>query len=107
MRDLLQAHGVHVVYCENANIETLIEKQSEFLSLLREGDAALVYFAGHGLTFANVPRLLAISTSVNPDVRRHSLNATYFLSQITAKKTSMNVFLLDCCRTFQYKRMRS
>ena len=81
MRDFLLSKGVHVCYVENCNRTEYDEIEKEFLACIKPGDAAFVFFACHGCEYNNVNRLLTISTSEKPDLRRDGVNLLALLAR--------------------------
>ena len=82
IREILLKKGVIVIYIKNCSAEEFRDKQNEFLELLKPGDLALFFFAGHACVFDNSPRLLTIPESLrNIDVERDSVNVYLLLSR--------------------------
>ena len=124
VKKALEAKDVKVFDIYDCNIIALNEKMNEFLDYLQKGDAAIVYFAGHGVEYNNARRLMAIWESAKPDYKEDSLNVLALLNRlatlcrgcslltpimmrcidnrIAAKQTSLNFFIFDCCRKFVY-----
>ena len=124
VKKVLEAKDVKVFDIYDCNIVELKEKMNEFVGFLQKGDAAIVYFAGHGVEYNNALRLMATWESGEPDYMKDSLNVLVLLDRlatsycgcsvltsfmlrciddrIAAKQTSLNVFIFDCCRKFVY-----
>ena len=81
IRDFLLSEGVQVYYVENCNKNKYDEIEKEFLACIKPGDAAFVFFACHGCEYNNVNRLLTISTSEKPDLRRDGVNLLALLAR--------------------------
>ena len=81
IRDILEKQGVEVVYLENCTISQLKEKEAEYMTYVKRGYAALFFFAGHGCTFKNEPRMLTIAESNEHLVSRDSLNLYALLAK--------------------------
>ena len=73
-KELIEQKGVRVFYITNCTIKELNEIKDKFLSMIRKGDVVLVFFAGHGVTFDNHNRLLAITESEKTDYENDSLS---------------------------------
>ena len=85
IKKLLEKEGVIVFYAENCTITELKEIVQRYLSSLKPGEVTLVFFAGHGVEFANANRLLAISESDVTDYKRDSLNLLLLLLRCVAQ----------------------
>ncbi len=60
VRDEFERVGVNrITFALNRTFEELIVKTNEYLSQLRKGDVAFIYFAVHGVQFQNKQRVLA------------------------------------------------
>ena len=70
----LEAKDVKVFDIYDCNIIALNEKMNEFLDYLQKGDAAIVYFAGHGVEYNNALRLMATWESGKRDYNKDSVN---------------------------------
>ena len=88
VRDLLESRGVHVVFAENVDINEFKAIVAEYVESLQEGDAAIVFFAGHGCEYNNATRLMAISDSSKPDLKEESINALVLLNRLEIKTHS-------------------
>ena len=74
IKKLLEKEGVIVFYAENCTITQLKEIVQLYLSSLKGVEVTFVFFAGHGVEYANANRLVAISESNVIDYKRDSLN---------------------------------
>ena len=81
MKHFLLSRGVKVYHVENCNKSEYDKIEQEFLACIKPGDAAFVFFACHGCEFRNVNRLLTISTSDKPDLRRDGINLLALLGR--------------------------
>ena len=82
VKEKLEAKDVIVFDIYDCNIVELKEKMNEFVGFLQEGDAAIVYFAGHGVEYNNALRLMAIWESAKPDYKEDSLNVLVLLKRL-------------------------
>ena len=82
VKKALEARDVKVFDIYDCNIVALKEKVNEFMGFLQEGDAAIVYFAGHGVEYNNARRLMAICESAKPDYKEDSLNVLVLLKRL-------------------------
>lgn len=81
---LLEAQHVEVHSAFDCDIKELQQKFDLFAASLRPGDAAFLYFAGHGTTFNNSVRLMAISDSAKPDIEKDALNLDVLIARLAA-----------------------
>ena len=81
---LLEAQHVEVHSAFDCDIKELQDKFDLFVASLRPGDAAFFYFAGHGVTFKNSVRLVAISDSAKPDIEKDALNLDVLIARLAA-----------------------
>ena len=61
IKEALEKQGVKVFYAENCTITDLEALKNKYMNSLQEGEVTFVFFAGHGVEFANANRLIAIS----------------------------------------------
>ena len=60
MRDVLKKLGFEIVYGENLDKRSLERTIGRFARATEGADVALVYFAGHGATFGDIPYIVPI-----------------------------------------------
>jgi hypothetical protein len=60
MRDALKKLGFDVVYGENLDLKALGRAIGQFADRVEAADVALVYFAGHGVTFGDTPYVVPV-----------------------------------------------
>ena len=70
----LESKGVKVFAIYDCNITDLNAIVDEYVNALQKGDAAFVFFAGHGVEYKNTSRLLASNQSAEPDLTKDALN---------------------------------
>ena len=70
----LEWKDVQVFAIYDCNITELKAIVQEFLDALQKGDAAFVFFAGHGVEYKNASKLLASTQSAEPDFAKDALN---------------------------------
>ena len=73
----LELKGVQVFAIYDCNITELTAIVDEYVNALQKGDAAFVFFAGHGVVYKNTSRLLASNQSAEPDSAKNALNVLY------------------------------
>ena len=70
----LESKGVQVFAIYDCNITELNAIVDAYVKALQKGDAAFVFFAGHGVVYKNTSRLLASNQSAEPDLTNDALN---------------------------------
>ena len=80
MQHLLEAQNVEVFNARDCNVNEFREQFDIFLTSLRPGDAAFLFFAGHGITFRNSVRLMTMSNSAKPDLEKDAVNLDVLLA---------------------------
>ena len=84
VKKALEAKGVIVFDIYDCDIIALKAKMGEFVVFLQKGDAAIVFFAGHGVEYNNAHRLMATWDSTKPDYEKDSLNVLVLLQRLAA-----------------------
>ena len=99
MRERLAGLGFDVVYGENVGKQALERTIGAFASAAQDADVALVYFAGHGATFGDVPYVVPV------DARFSSLaGMPYELVPVETligelrRAKGLRIAILDACR---------
>ena len=85
IKEALEKEGVIVFYAENCTITKLKEVVQLYLDSLNVGEVTLVFFAGHGVEYANANRLVTIPESNVTDYKRDSLNLLSLLLRCVAQ----------------------
>ena len=82
LKAILQKKGVIIIFIKNCSVQEFEAKQTQYLKLLKKGDLALFFFAGHACVVNNCPRLLTIpKRGTKLDVERDSVNVYLLLSR--------------------------
>ena len=83
MKNVLEEAGVEVFYETNCDKETFNLCKEDFLDSLNKGDAAIVFFAGHGCEYNNVNRLMLVANSKSDhhSLRNDSVNLLVLLDR--------------------------
>ena len=104
MRSMLQKAGFNVTILENANKKELIDAVRRFGIVLRNSDAALFYFSGHGNQYNGLNWLLPIGADIRreTDMEFEGLNAERILAEMEGGSSGrVNIVIFDACRTNQ------
>jgi len=102
MRDLLTQAGFQVTLLENADKRELVNAIREFGKKLRESDAALFYFSGHGNQFQGRNWLIPVDADIyrEDDIEFEALNAERLLREMEGgTEGRVNIVIVDACRS--------
>ena len=94
----------HVVKMENARqreMEDAVQKIGDLLRKGGEGTVGLFYFAGHGVQSDNQNYLIPIGANIEKetDIRYMAVNANWVLESMSQNSESLNIVILDACRS--------
>ena len=84
MRNLLRKAGFSVTIVENARKNELVNAIRRFGKALRNSDAALFYFSGHGNQYKSLNWLIPIGANVQreSDIEFEAINAERVLAEM-------------------------
>jgi hypothetical protein len=102
LRDL----GFNVMEYIDANQEQMETSIREFGDRLRMGGVALFYYAGHGIQVGGSNYLIPIGAIIEreTEVKYKSVDAGFVLAQMEDAKNSVNIVILDACRSNPFAR---
>lgn len=100
MAQELRKSGFEVVAVENADFAKMNLAIDQFANSIKEGGAALVFYAGHGFQVKGENYLVPIDANIKgeSDVAVKAVNLGQVLSKLEDGKSSVNVVILDACR---------
>ncbi len=104
MKQVLEDVGFRVIYAENANFKEMREKIAEFKGELQTHNVALFYYAGHGIQVADANYLIPIGANLEElskdedYIRQDCHSVGEILNVMSAKKSNLNIVILDACR---------
>ncbi|NCX95407.1 MAG: hypothetical protein EBX41_03165 [Chitinophagia bacterium] len=108
MVDALQKCGFKILYCANADRNTMIKKISEFAKQLPNYDVALVYYSGHGAVLDNVQYMMPTDV-ISPYQEENGGELEFknsavdiestVLAEFNKRQNKINFLILDACRT--------
>ena len=75
----LRSKGVHVIPAYDCDYDELKEKEAEFLRLLGSGYVGIIYFAGHGVEYNNMNRLIPKTVTAKMHFKNDTLCAQKLL----------------------------
>jgi TPR repeat protein len=72
---------------------------------LKQGDAVLIFFSGHGLEIKHANYLVPIGAKYTREfhIRQRSVDADYLLSAMEESGASLRIMILDACRTSPFR----
>ena len=106
MRDALQGLGFEVLYGENLDRRTLVDRLFDLTARLNKDDTALFFFAGHGVSFSganyllpsDVPAPRATGRAEEGRLAEQAIAETTIVERITATGARVAILVLDACR---------
>jgi tetratricopeptide (TPR) repeat protein len=101
--DALEKLGFTVIRGENLDRNAMVDRIHAFTQQIREGDMAVVFFAGHGVALGGGNYILPTDVpSVKPGeearMRNRAIGEAELIGEIQEKKARVAVLLLDACR---------
>lgn len=96
----LRGFGFEVIEKSNLSLEGMNEAIAEFGRRIGEGDAALFYFAGHGLQVKGQNYLVPVNANIDSEaqVPYQSVNVNQLLDEMENSRSRANIVMLDACR---------
>ncbi|MBI3700344.1 MAG: caspase family protein [Afipia sp.] len=109
MGNVLQQVGFKVTRGENLDRTGMSLKIYEFLQQVKTGDMAVVFYAGHGLSFDGGNYLLPTDIRIpEPNqeglTRTMSIAETEIIGELQKRKVDVAVIVLDACRENPFRR---
>jgi invasion protein IalB len=99
MRDALTKLGFDVVYGENLGKQALERTIGRFATAAQDSDVALVYYAGHGATFGDVPYVVPIDAQFSSFAEMpYELEPVETLIGELRRAKGLRIAILDACR---------
>ncbi len=96
----LRKAGFEVIAVEDASLEKMTQAIDKFSTSIKEGGAALVFYAGHGFQVKGENYLVPVDANLKgeSDVSVKTINLGQILSKLEDAKSQVNVVILDACR---------
>jgi hypothetical protein len=106
MRGTLQGLGFEVLYGENLDRRSLIDRLFDFAARLGKDDIAFVFFAGHGVSFSganyllpsDIPAPRASGRAEEGRLAEQAIAEATVIERITAAGARVAIVVLDACR---------
>ena len=99
MRDALQNLQFRVVYGENLDKRSLERTIGRFAKEVEAADVALIFFAGHGATFGDIPYVVPVDAqfSAIEDIPYELVPVETLIGELRRAK-GVRIAILDACR---------
>ena len=106
VRNTLQGLGFEVLYGENLDRRTLIDRLFDFAARLGKDDTAFFFFSGHGVSFnganyllpSDIPTPRASGRAEEGRLAEQAVSETAVIDRITASGARVAIVVLDSCR---------
>jgi hypothetical protein len=106
MRSTLQGLGFEVLYGENLERRSLIDRLFDLAARLGKDDTAFFFFAGHGVSFSganyflpsDIPAPRASGRAEEGRLAEQAIAETMVIERITAAGARVAIVVLDACR---------
>jgi hypothetical protein len=97
---VLYSFGFEVIERKNLTLEGMNRAIAEFGSRIGGSDAALFYFAGHGIQLKNQNYLIPVNAKIESEasVPYQGVNLNQVLDEMDNAKSATNIVILDACR---------
>lgn len=101
--DALQKIGFKVIRGENLDRQAMVDRIFTFTQQIKQGDIAVLFFAGHGVAISGGNYLLpsdvrSAAPGEEARVRNMAIGEADIVADIQEKKARVAVLLLDACR---------
>jgi hypothetical protein len=96
----LRGFGFEVIERKNQSMEEMDSAITEFGRKIANSEAALFYFAGHGLQVKGQNYLIPVDANIESEaqVPFKSINVNQLLEEMDNAKSQANIVMLDACR---------
>ena len=96
----LRKFGFEVIERKNQTLEAMNQAIAEFGSKIGGSEAALFYYAGHGIQVKNQNYLIPVNAKIESEasVPYHGVNLNQVLDEMDNGKSGANIVMLDACR---------
>jgi hypothetical protein len=100
MARALRGFGFEVIERKNQTLEGMNRAIAEFGSRIGGSEAALFYYAGHGIQVRNQNYLIPVNATIESEaaVPYQGINVNQVLDEMDNGKSGVNIVMLDACR---------
>ena len=97
---VLRGFGFEVIERKDQTLEAMNQAIAEFGSKIGGSDAALFYYAGHGIQVKNQNYLIPVNSTIESEasVPYQGINLNQVLDEMDSGKSKINIVMLDACR---------
>jgi len=97
---VLRSFGFEVIERKNQTLEGMNRAIAEFGSRIGGSDAALFYYAGHGIQVKNQNYLIPVNAKIESEasVPYQGVNINQVLDEMDNANSGVNIVMLDACR---------
>jgi hypothetical protein len=101
--------GFQTLLLENAGLEEMDRGIKKFMSRIRPGDVALIFYAGHGFQMEGENYLVPVDFSATDAnaAKFSSYSANKLLDGVAAREPKLQLVILDACRNNPFAVSRS
>lgn len=96
----LRGFGFEVIERKNQTLEEMSDTIAEFGSRIGGSEAAMFYFAGHGIQVNNQNYLMPVNARIASEasVPYQGINVNQILDEMDKARSAANIVMLDACR---------
>lgn len=96
----LRGFGFEVIERKNQSLEAMNQAIAEFGSKIGGSEAALFYYAGHGIQVKNQNYLIPVNATLESEssIPYQSVNLNQILDEMDNGKSGANIVMIDACR---------
>lgn len=106
MRDTLAGLGFEVIFAENVDRRSLVDRLSDLAARVGRDDTAFVYFAGHGVAFtganyllpSDIPAPRTAGRGEEGRLAEHAVSEASVLERLVLSGARVSIVVLDACR---------
>ena len=100
MAAALRRFGFEVISKKNLTKEEMDEVITDFGRKIADSDAALFYYAGHGLQVKGQNYMVPIDANIDSEAKvpYRAVNVNQLLEEMDSSKSRVNIVMLDACR---------
>jgi len=100
MAAALRRFGFEVIAKKNLTKEEMDETITDFGRKIAESDAALFYYAGHGLQVKGQNYLVPVDANIDSEAKvpYRAVNVNQLLEEMESSRSRVNIVMLDACR---------
>ena len=100
MAAALRRFGFEVISKKNLTKEEMDETITDFGRKIADSDAALFYYAGHGLQVKGQNYMVPVDANIDSEAKvpYRAINVNQLLEEMESSRSRVNIVMLDACR---------